>query len=120
MDKKNFEKDINVPSKNIEYHNDAKDCEQCNPDSVCCYCKNIACYQLEETIDGLLKIQYQLADNNKKLRQTLTEIKEIAESEIDSKEFMAIQCMLNGSVDNKNKVLKQILQKISEREGNDD
>ena len=55
-----------------------------------------------------------------KLRQTLTEIKEIAKSEIDSKEFMAIQCMLNGSVDNKNKVLKQILQKISECEGNDE
>ena len=55
-----------------------------------------------------------------KLSKTLTEIKEIAESEIDSKEFMAIQCMLNGSVDNKNKVLKQILQKISECEGNDD
>ena len=51
-----------------------------------------------------------------KLKQTLAEIKEIAESEIDSKEFMAIQCMLNGSVDNKNKVLKQILQKISEVE----
>ena len=55
-----------------------------------------------------------------KLYKTLTEIKEIAESEIDSKEFMAIQCMLNGSVDNKNKVLEQILQKISECEGNND
>ena len=104
-DKQNFEKDINVPSKRrIMDDYNAKDCEQCSPDSVCCYCKNIACYQLEETIDGLLKIQYQLADNNKKLRQTLTEIKEIAEIEIDSKEFMAIQCMRNGSVDNKNKV----------------
>lgn len=51
--------------------------------------------------------------------KTLTEIKEIAESEMDSKEFMAVQCMLNGSVDNKNKVLKQILQKIRECEGND-
>ena len=80
MDKKNFEKDIDVPSKRrIMDDYNAKDCEQCSPDSVCCYCKNIACYQLEETIDGLLKIQYQLADNNKKLRQTLTEIKEIAE-----------------------------------------
>ena len=49
-----------------------------------------------------------------KLKQTLTEIKEIAESEIDSKEFMVVQCMLNGSVDNKNKILEQILQKISE------
>ena len=51
-----------------------------------------------------------------KLKQTLAEIKEIAESEMDSKEFMAVQYMLNGSVDNKNKVLKQILQKINEVE----
>lgn len=50
----------------------------------------------------------------KKYKQALKEIKEITESEIDSKEFMAIQCILNGSVDNKNKVLKQILQKINE------
>ena len=55
-----------------------------------------------------------------KYKNCLTEIKEIAESEIDSKEFMAIQCMLNGSVDNKNKVLKQILQKISECEVEDE
>ena len=51
-----------------------------------------------------------------KLKQTLAEIKEIAKQEIDSKEFMIVQCMLNGNVDNKNKVLKQILQKISECE----
>ena len=49
-----------------------------------------------------------------KLKETLTEIKEIARQEIDSKEFMIVQCMLNGNVDDKNKVLKQILQKISE------
>ena len=49
-----------------------------------------------------------------KYKQTLTEIKEIAEGEMDSKEFMVVQYMLNGNVDNKNKVLKQILQKISE------
>ena len=55
-----------------------------------------------------------------KLKQTLTEIKEIAESEIDSKEFMVVQCMLNGSVDNKNKILEQILQKISECEAEND
>ena len=58
----------------------------------------------------------QLKARNEKLKQTLTEIKEIAKQEIDSKEFMIVQCMLNGSVDNKNKVLKQILQKISECE----
>lgn len=34
---------------------------------------------IKETFDGLFKVQYKLADNNKKLRQCLTEIKEIAE-----------------------------------------
>ena len=58
------------------------------------------------------KLQQQLDQ----FKQTLAEIKEIAESEIDSKEFMVVQCMLNGSVDNKNKILEQILQKISECE----
>ena len=50
----------------------------------------------------------------KKYKQALNDIKKIAESEMDSKEFMAVQYMLNGSVDNKNKVLKQIIQKINE------
>lgn len=45
------EKDINVPSKRkIMYDYNAKDCEQCNPDSVCCYCKNITCYELEKQL----------------------------------------------------------------------
>lgn len=73
-----------------------------------CYKNNLQRLREEET--NLTK----LANKYLRLEQTLTEIKEIAESEIDSKEFMAIQCMLNGSVDNKNKVLKQILQKINE------
>ena len=51
-----------------------------------------------------------------KYKNCLTEIKDIAKQEIDSKEFMIVQCMLNGNVDDKNKVLKQILQKISECE----
>lgn len=47
----NFEKDIDVPSKSkIMYDYNAKDCEQCNPDSVCCYCKNITCYKLEDDL----------------------------------------------------------------------
>ena len=66
--------------------------------------------ELEECED----IFFQENEDFRKIYSCLQEIKEIAESEIDSKEFMAIQCMLNGSVDNKNKVLKQILQKISE------
>lgn len=33
---------------------------------------------IKKTFDSLFKVQYKLADNNKKLRQCLTEIKEIA------------------------------------------
>ena len=62
----------------------------------------------------------QLKAENEKYQQTLVDIKDIAERETDSKEFMAIQCMLNGSVDDKNKVLKQILQLIKECEVEDD
>ena len=108
------------------YHNNGKCTNsaigQCNCANVAsCYYKEYKrkeqeCEELKETFDGLFKVQYKLADNNKQLRQTLAEIKEIAESEMDSKEFMAVQCMLNGSVDNKNKVLKQIIQKINEVE----
>lgn len=47
----NFEKDIDVPSKRrIMDDYNAIDCEQCTPDSVCCYCKNIACYKLEQQL----------------------------------------------------------------------
>lgn len=41
------------------------------------YLKNKECEELKETVDGLLKVQYKLADSNKKLRQCLTEIKEV-------------------------------------------
>ena len=125
MDKKNFEKDINVPSeRRIMDDYNAKDCEQCNSDSVCCYCKNIACYQLEETIDGLLKIQYQLADNNKKLHQCLTEIKEIAEDliiitdEYDNcyHKDECDKCLLGIDGNCQYIKVEQILQKISEVE----
>ena len=40
--------------------------------------KEQECEELKEAIDGLLKIQYQLADSCNKYVQTLTEIKEIA------------------------------------------
>ena len=42
-------------------------------------CKEQECEELKEAIDGLLKIQYQLADSCKKYEQNLAEIKEIAE-----------------------------------------
>ena len=40
--------------------------------------KEQECEELKEAIDGLLKIQYQLADSCNKYVQTLTDIKEIA------------------------------------------
>ena len=49
--KQDFEKDIDVPSKQkIMYDYNAKDCEQCSSDSVCCYCKNLTYYKLEEKL----------------------------------------------------------------------
>ena len=64
--------------------------------------KEQECDRLKETFDGLFKVQYKLADNNKKLRQCLTEIKEIASREAETSRY-------NGS-----STWKQILQKISE------
>ena len=70
--------------------------------------------EMETAYNANLKLcKYQEQQINK-LATCIEEIKEIAKTEIDSKEFMIVQCMLNGSVDDKNKVLKQILQKISE------
>ena len=81
------------------------------------YCKGQPCYykalerkeqeckKLEETFDGLFKVQYKLADNNKKLCQCLTEIKEIAEIRKD---------------DINDWLAKEILQKISECEDKND
>lgn len=39
-----------MTDKQIIYECDAKDCEQCSPFSVCCECKNIACYELEKQL----------------------------------------------------------------------
>lgn len=74
------------------------------------YCKD---YDMNDCYFKQLKRKEQECE---KYKQALAKIEEIAESEIDSKEFMVVQCMLNGNVDNKNKILKQILQKISEVE----
>ena len=63
---------------------------------------------IKETFDGLFKVQYKLADTNKKLRQCLTKIKEIAESY----NHYSAHAPVSGYSD--------ILQKISECEGNDE
>ena len=83
-----------------EYYNkDDKTCREVNGNydtDICEFdkCENSNCYykqlkrkeqeceKLKEAIDGLLKIQYQLADSCTKYEQTLTEIKEIAEDKI--------------------------------------
>lgn len=62
------------------------------------YCKN--CYKLteqleaenekfKETVDGLLKIQYALAEHCNRYSQALSEIKEVAESEINNRMLFA-------------------------------
>jgi hypothetical protein len=71
--------------------------------------KEQECEKLKETFDGLFKVQYKLADNNKKLRQCLTEIKEILQA---NKEELN-ECLYND-------IDRQILQKISECEVNDE
>ena len=77
---------------------------------------------IKETFDGLFKVQYKLADNNKKLRQCLTEIKEIAETccinqaTLDCENYDdCTQCGRTSDGEG----IQQILQKISECEGND-
>ena len=75
---------------------------------VVCYHKEYKrkkqeCEEFKETFDGLLKVQYKLAHNNKKLRQCLTEIKEIAEPYY--------------TLGSKDSPVVQILQKINECEG---
>ena len=67
-DKQNFEKDINVPSKEklSDYACDAKDCEQYS-DHICCLCRN--------------REWYRLYKDYKRKVQKLEKIKEYVESE---------------------------------------
>lgn len=62
---------------------------------------------IKETFDGLFKVQYKLADNNKKLRQCLTEIKVLSEN---------VYCLTNALNRDMALFAKEILQKISEVE----
>ena len=77
---------------------------------------------LKETFDDLFKVQYKLADNNKKLRQCLTEIKEIAEHCMQQEVCFACDYYDNCYIEDEEiptyDVCKLILQKISECEGN--
>ena len=132
MDKKNFEKDINVPSKRrIMDDYNAKDCEQCSPDSVCCYCKNIACYKLEEqfkakeqecedwkeTLNECCLHGLTLMTEKRVLLQTLAEIKEIAEKTLNMVDYKTYFKRDNKSLKQEGfKAIDQILQKISEVE----
>ena len=89
----------------------SKDCETLyicaeNPN---CYYKQLKrkeqeCERLKETFDDLFKVQYKLADNNKKLRQCLTEIK----NKLTVHKTLYYESKLIE------KLHKQILQKISE------
>jgi hypothetical protein len=68
--------------------------------------------ELEETIDGLLKVQYQLADSNKKLRECLAEIKEIVKEQLPTVNYNFAKSMHPEMFN----CYEQILQKISEVE----
>ena len=65
----------------------------------------------EETIDGLLSVQYQLADNCRKYEQALQDIKEIAEKVLkkcnNCDQFSCFSC----PDENKDELAQQILQK---------
>ena len=88
--------------------------------NVCFYkdykAKEQECEKLKEAIDSLLKIQYQLADSCTKYEQTLTEIKEIAET--------AAKCLYatksDDYADGYRWLGNKILQKISECEVEND
>ena len=82
--------------------------------------KEQECERLEETFDGLFKVQYKLADNNKKLRQCLTEIKELL------KDICIEECCFDWNKTNKKHCgdcdcrFMQLLEKISECEDKND
>lgn len=62
------------------------------------YCKN--CYELAEQLHHY--------------KQAIEDIKDIAENNMDDKQIIAVQTMLNGSPDVKNEVLAKIIQKCEE------
>ena len=57
---------------------------------------------------------YELAEQLHRYKQAVEDIKEIAESNMDDKQIIAVQIMLNGSPDIKNEVLAKIIQKCEE------
>ena len=72
-----------MTDKQIIYECDAKDCEQCSSDSICCYCKNIACYKLEEQLKHYKKaledIEVICVEQNLKHDTTACEILDVIE-----------------------------------------
>ena len=102
-DKQIMINDVDVSRCNYFNNTDKSYCEECCSEFGCAICNDRPnCYY---------KQLARKEEECEELKETLAEIKEIAKQGIDSKEFMIVQCMLNGSVDDKNKVLKQILQK---------
>lgn len=126
------DKQIIIDGSDCGYYNDGicwnedvviKHCAECND----CYHKTVKTLreQLDqlkakhkEAVNDLLSIQYKLADNNKKLRQCLTEIKEIAEhcmkQDICTTCDNSDRCYIEDEEIPTYDVCKLILQKISE------
>ena len=90
----------------MEYKADAKNCELCHPEGICCYCKNIPCYELEKEIDNLNGTIDNLIALQLDLYETLSEIK---------KEIDYVNSHTCGE-DKRAVALHNILQKISEVE----
>lgn len=85
-DKQNFEKDIDVPSKQkIMYDYNAKDCEQCSSDSVCCYCKNLTCYKLEEQLEAYKMEAEEGKEINAELKAENDELKRLIAKQKNAK-----------------------------------
>ena len=108
--KQNFEKDIDVPSKNIVYAQDAKDCEQYNTDNTdntCCTCRNREWHRLYEdykrkeqecdmwknlTVDnGAVALKYQ--QQLDQLKKALNDIESICYEQDLDEDFFACEVL---------------------------
>lgn len=94
----------------------------CEENPNCCYKqlkrKKQECEELKKANDGILTTIRILAKNNIKLREILTEIKEIAEIEIECKTYEIEHDCFNGTrckaLNEHIDFIKQILQKATE------
>ena len=80
----------------------------------CSECWHYENYWIEVTLRDLEKNLIITRKQLQRCKQVIEEIKEIAESNIDDNQIIAMQVILNGSPDIKNEVLAKIIQKCEE------